>query len=187
MDQPSVAILRDPDQVIEVLSSIRRKILSALDEPDSATGSARSLGSSRQKVNYHVRALEEAGLVELDELRPRRGLTERVMRRTNEVVLVDPAAFDTSGLTRNDVAGINAVVATATDLIGQAAQVATMAGSRRERVAAATLDTEVRVASPAVLRTMLDEIAAVIARHNSADDGLLLRVATSVLPTVEAS
>ncbi len=179
-------MLRDADQVVDLLNSARRGILAALDEPDSATGLARKLGSTRQKINYHLRTLEEAGLVEVDELRQRRGLTERVMRRTSEVVLVDPAAFDTSGLTRHDVAGIGGVVATATDLIKQAAQVASAAGGRNERVAAASLDTEIRVASPAALSAMLDEIATVIANHSTTDDGLLLRVATTVLPAMEA-
>lgn len=182
----SVTVLHDPDQVIDTLSPVRREILSALDEPASATGLARRLGSTRQKVNYHLHALEEAGLIEVEELRPRRGLTERVMRRTSAVVLVDPAAFDTSGLTRHDVAGLSGVVSTATDLIGQAAHIAAAAGSRGQRVAAASLDTEMRVSSPSALRSMLDEIASVIARYDNGENGLLLRVATSVLPAIEA-
>ncbi len=179
--------MSDADEVVEVLNSARRQILAALETPDSATGIARRLGSTRQKVNYHLRALEEAGLVEVFELRQRRGLTERVMRRTSDVILVDPAAFDTSGLTRRDVAGLSGVVSTATDLIGQAARVAAMAGDRQERVAAAALDAEIRVASPSALRAMLAEVADLIARYNTEDDGLLLRVATTVLPVPEDS
>jgi len=34
---------------------------------------------------------------------------------------------------------------------------------------------------------MIEEIASVIARYNTKDDGLLLRVATTVLPAIEAS
>lgn len=185
MSRPTVTMLHDPDRVVESLSAFRRRILAALDEPASATGLARRLGSTRQKINYHLRALEEAGLVEVDELRPRRGLTERIMRRTSDVVLVDPTAFDTSGLTRSDVVGLSAVVSTATDLIGQAASIAAQSGERGERVAAASLDTRVRLASPSALKSMLDEIAAVIARHDSGDKGLQIRVATSVLPAIE--
>lgn len=182
MGRPTVMILDDPDRVVHTLSAFRRLILSALDQPGSATGIARRLGSTRQKVNYHLRALEDAGLVEVEETRQRRGLTERVMRRTSDVVLVDPTAFDTSGLTKQEVAGLSAVVATATDLIGHAAEITTVAGSRGERVAAGTLDTEVRVSSPAELKQMLDEIARVVARHDGGDEGLRIRVVTSVLP-----
>ncbi len=181
---PTVTVLRDPEAVV-ALSAPRREILAALDEPSSATGLAQRLGSSRQKVNYHLRALEDAGLVEVAELRQRRGLTERVMRRTSQVVLVDPGAFDTTGLTAHDVAGVAGVVATATDLIGEAAHVASEAGRRGERVAAATLDTTIRIANPTALRQMLDEIAGVLGRYDT-DEGLLLRVATNVLPATGA-
>lgn len=182
MSRSAVTVIRDPDRVVDTLSAFRRRILEALDAPASATGLARRLGSTRQKVNYHLRALEEAGLVEVAEMRQRRGLTERIMRRTSDVVLVDPVAFDTAGLTRHDVAGLSGVVATATDLIKNAAEVAAVAGRRDERVAAGTLDTEIRVASPAALRAMLDEVATVVARHDTGDEGLKVRVAASVLP-----
>ena len=43
----------------------------------------RDLGLSRQKVNYHLRALEDAGLVEHVEDRRRGNCTERIVRATN--------------------------------------------------------------------------------------------------------
>lgn len=178
----TVTFLSDADVIVETLSPIRRRLLDLLAVPDSATGLARRLGMTRQRVNYHIRTLEEAGLVELAETRRRRGLTEKVMRRTTDVVLVDPAAFDTSGLARTDVIGLTGVVSMATDLIRQAVTVAARAGRDGKGVAAATLDTEIRVASPAEFRSLLDELAAVIARRDSGDSGLLLRVSTAVLP-----
>lgn len=178
--------MHDPDHVV-ALSAIRREVLAGLDEPCSATELARRLGTTRQRVNYHLRALEDAGFVELHEERQRRGLVERVMRRSSDVLLVDPSAFDISGLSRGDVAGVSGVVAVAMDLIQQAAVVAKGAQGRNQRVAAATLDGELRVASPSALRAMLDEIGAVIARYDSGDEGLRLRVATAVLPGVDES
>jgi DNA-binding transcriptional ArsR family regulator len=62
------------------LSPLRRRVLAELREPASATTIAARLGESRQSVNYHVRELERAGLVELVEERRRRGFTERVVR-----------------------------------------------------------------------------------------------------------
>jgi DNA-binding transcriptional ArsR family regulator len=186
MDRQVVTVLDDPDQVVETLSAFRRQILHVLSsDPASATQIARNLDTTRQRVNYHLKALEGAGLVELHEERQRRGLTERVMRTSAEVLLVDPSAFDTGRLTRRDVAGVGAVVSVATDLIRQAAVISTRAGERDERVAAASLDTHIRVKSPWALQSMLDEIGAVIARHDSGDSGLRVRVATSVLPGID--
>ena len=65
IDEPAVAAA--------MLDPLRARILAALVEPGSASTLAADLGVSRQKVNYHLRALEEHGLVELVEERPRRG------------------------------------------------------------------------------------------------------------------
>lgn len=176
----AVDVVTDPERAAQ-LTGLRRAVLAALDEPASASVVADQLGLSRQKVNYHLRALEDAGFVELAEERPRRGLTERVMRRAADAVVVDPAAFDVSGLGDADVVGLGGVVATATDLIRSAAAVATAASAVGKRVAAAALDGEVRVASPASLDAMLEDLGAVIARY-SAPTGLRVRVATLVLP-----
>ena len=186
MSTTRVTVLDDPDRVVEILSPIRRLILAGLAEPDSATGLARRLGHSRQNINYHLRSLEEAGLVTVDELRPRRGLTERVMRRTFDVVLVDPTAFDTAALSRHDVAGLSGVVASALDTIRAVAQVTKSASAEGQRVAAASLSSDIRLASPTKMQDMLDELAAVIARYDAGDHGLMVRVGTTVIPVAPA-
>src|SRR5215207_8048825 len=80
--------------VVDVISTpfspLRSAVLSALRSPGSATEVAERLGETRQRVNYHVRALEQAGLVDLVEERQRRGCTERVMRATCHAVVVEP-------------------------------------------------------------------------------------------------
>src|SRR5215207_8515105 len=78
------------DVVQSPLAPLRRAVLEALQEPGSATEVAARLGETRQRVNYHVRELERAGLVELVEERARRGCTERVVRATASAVVVEP-------------------------------------------------------------------------------------------------
>lgn len=58
-------MLDDPAQVAALAHPLRVAILDALREPDSAAGAARSIGETRQKVNHHVRALLDAGLIRL--------------------------------------------------------------------------------------------------------------------------
>ena len=72
-------MIDEPTVAVAVLDPLRAKVLAALAEPGSATTVAGALGEPRQKVNYHLRTLEDHGLVRLVEERPRRGLTERVM------------------------------------------------------------------------------------------------------------
>lgn len=59
----SVEILDDPEQVAALAHPLRVAILDALRTPDSAAGAARSIGDTRQKVNHHVKALLDAGLI----------------------------------------------------------------------------------------------------------------------------
>ena len=63
---------REPVQSIEEVEALqalthplRVQILGALREPRSAAAVARELGEPRQKVNYHLKELEGAGLVRL--------------------------------------------------------------------------------------------------------------------------
>lgn len=177
-------MLTDPDLVVDNLGEFRRQILVALDKPDSATGLAKRLGSTRQKVNYHLRTLEDAGLVELVETRQRRGLEERIVQRTTDVVIVDPLAFDVAGLANRDVAGLAGVVSTATDIVRQAATVANQASVSGQRLAMSAMDTSITVATPQAFRSMQREIADVVARYDS-EDGLQVRVSTLLVPEEE--
>ncbi|KAB2955835.1 MAG: winged helix-turn-helix transcriptional regulator, partial [Thermoanaerobaculia bacterium] len=72
----------------------RQDLLSALqDGPATAAGLARRLGLPRQRVNYHLRELEKAGLVELVEERRRGNCVERLVRATARAFLLGPEAL----------------------------------------------------------------------------------------------
>ena len=62
-DAERVAVLDDAEQVAALAHPLRVAILDALRAPDSAAGAARTIGEGRQKVNHHVKALLEAGLI----------------------------------------------------------------------------------------------------------------------------
>ncbi len=51
------------------------------------------MGLPRQKVNYHLKALERHGLVELVEERRKGNVTERVLQATAASYLISPAAL----------------------------------------------------------------------------------------------
>ena len=86
-------VLHDPQAAASTLSPIRRDILGALAQPGSATTVGQALGIARQKVNYHLRALEEAGLVEHVEDRRKGNCTERIVRATATHYLIAPSVL----------------------------------------------------------------------------------------------
>jgi len=54
----------DPPTIKDLSNPTRVAILDALREPASAATVARTIGQPRQRVNYHLKELEHAGLVE---------------------------------------------------------------------------------------------------------------------------
>ncbi|MEE9226690.1 MAG: helix-turn-helix domain-containing protein, partial [Acidobacteriota bacterium] len=77
-----------PEPAAVLLRPLRIRILEALGEPNSASGLARRLGTSRQKINYHMRELEKKALVELVEERRKGNSVERVVRATTRSYLL---------------------------------------------------------------------------------------------------
>ena len=96
-------MLADAAAVEVALDPIRASILDTLTEPGSAATVAAAVGSTRQKVNYHLKALEAHGLVELAEERLWGGITERVLRRSARHLVVAPDVLPGAALDPNEV------------------------------------------------------------------------------------
>lgn len=161
-----VALLDDPERLLAGLSPLRARLLDALAEPASATELARRLGLTRQKVNYHLRVLESAGLVELVEVRQRRGCTERVMRRSAAAFVVDPAVLPAaadSPVRSRDRHAAEHLIATASDTVRDVARMQTAADARGQRLLTFTLETEVAFAHPSDVHAYADALAAAMA------------------------
>lgn len=90
---PALAWIRDHDQARSLLDPLRARILKHLREPGSATSVAATLGAPRQRINYHVRTLEEEGLLEHVEDRRKGNCLERIVRSTARRYMVDPDLF----------------------------------------------------------------------------------------------
>ena len=75
-----VEVIADPAAAAVALEPVRSRLLAELAEPASAATLAGRLGIARQKVNYHLRTLEEHRLVKVAEKRKWGGLTERQRR-----------------------------------------------------------------------------------------------------------
>jgi DNA-binding transcriptional ArsR family regulator len=70
-------IIADPHAAAALLDPRRSRILAVAREPASATEIARRLGLPRQRVHYHVRELERAGLLRPAGRRRRGNLIEQ--------------------------------------------------------------------------------------------------------------
>ncbi len=182
-----VEVIEEPAAALAMLDPLRSRVLAALIEPGSASSVAADLGLARQKVNYHLRALEDLGLVRLVEERPRRGLTERIVVATARSYALS-----------SDVLGQAAVDPDRVDRLSSRYLVALAARTIREvgrlarsgaRVSTLSIDADIRFASPAeraAFTTDLSEaITTLAARYHdeSADDGRWHRLVVMAHPT----
>ncbi|WP_034262910.1 ArsR/SmtB family transcription factor [Actinospica robiniae] len=88
-----IAVIDEPEAACSALDPVRSRLLAALAEPGSASTVAKRVGLTRQKANYHLRDLEEHGLVELVEERRRGNMVERVLRASAPSFVISPAAL----------------------------------------------------------------------------------------------
>src|SRR2546425_1244181 len=89
----AVEVIDDPAAAVVALEPVRSRLLAELSEPASAATLAARLGIARQKVNYHLRALEDHRLVRFAKKRKWGGLTERLLVATAASYIVSPRAL----------------------------------------------------------------------------------------------
>src|SRR5437879_1328177 len=88
-----IQVIDDPAAATVALEPMRSRLLSEVAGPASAATLATRVGLTRQKVNYHLHALEAHGLVRLAQERKWGGLTERLLVATAVSYVVSPSAL----------------------------------------------------------------------------------------------
>lgn len=171
-------MIDDPAVASAVLDPVRAKVLAALVEPGSATTVADALAEPRQKINYHLRTLEDHGLVRLVEERPRRGLTERVMVASARSYVLSPTVLRESAAdpARTDRLSTRYLIAIGARMVREVAELARRAERARQPLATLAIDTEIRFASAADRAVFTEELSGVVTSlaaryHNESSRG----------------
>jgi DNA-binding transcriptional ArsR family regulator len=153
------------------LSPLRRRVLEELREPASATGIAARLGESRQRVNYHLRELEKAGLAELAEVRQRRGRTERIMRPTARTVVVAPRVIGATRPEDQDRFAVDTLLDATARTFTDVARMRSRARSAGKRLVTFTVEADVGFTRPADIERfasrLADQVAALVAEFDA--------------------
>jgi hypothetical protein len=157
---------------------------------------ARKLGTSRQRVRYHLNQLEREGLVELVSERRTGNCVERLVRATAKSFVISPEALgalgDTSDAARDRFS--------AAYLIGSAARAVSDVGaldararSEGKRLTTLTLEAEIRFANPEARSSFATELTnvfvALAAKYHDerAPDGRTYRVTALGHPALSAT
>src|SRR5829696_6937244 len=189
-----VTVIDDPAAAEASLDPIRARLLAELAEPGSAsTLAARIDGLTRQKVNYHLRALERHGLVELVEERRKGNCTERVLQATAASYVISPTALSAVAPDPSrdpDQRSARWLLALAGRLVGEVGELITRAGAAGKPVATLGIDSEVRFASARDRAAFAAELAEVVnglvAKYHdeSAPGGRPHRFVVALHPTI---
>jgi DNA-binding transcriptional ArsR family regulator len=188
-----LAVIEDPEAAEVSLDPVRTRLLVELAEPASATALAARIGLPRQNVNYHLRALEDHGLVELVEERRKGNVTERVLRATAMSYVISPDALD--GVQPDpsrspDRLSARWLIALAAKLVRDVGQLVVGANDARKRLATFAMDGEIRFASAADRAAFAEELAASITslvskyHDENAPGGRDHRIVVAVHPTL---
>lgn len=188
-----VAVIEDPAAAEASLDPIRGRLLAALADPGSASTLAPQVGLTRQKVNYHLRALERHGLVELVEERRKGNCTERVLQATAASYVISPTALSALAPDPSrdpDQRSARWLLAVAGRLVSEVGELITASTRAGKPVATLGVDSEIRFANAKDRAAFAAELAAavngLVAKYHHADapGGRDHRFVVALHPTV---
>lgn len=156
-----VQVIDDPAAAAIAVEPVKSQLLAALAEPASAAALAARLGLARQKVNYHLRSLEDHGLVQVAEERRWGGLTERLMLASASSYVVSPAALGPIAADPqrgSDRLSASYLIALAARVVREVSGLMRRAMEAEKQLATLSLDTEIRFKSAADRAAFTNEL-----------------------------
>jgi len=168
-----VEVIASPEAAAVALEPVRSRLLAELAEPASAAALAGRLGMARQKINYHLRTLEDHGLVEIAGKRKWGGLTERLLVATAASYVVSPDAMGpvaTDPGRAADRLSAGYLIALAARVVREVSDLLGRARKAGKRLATLSIDTEVRFRSAeeraGFSRELASAVAGLVARYH---------------------
>lgn len=162
-----IQVIDDPATATAALDPTRSRLLSELSAPASAATLAARVGLARQKVNYHLRALEAHGLVSLAKERRWGGLTERLLVASAASYVVSPSAMGRVAVDPSreaDRLSASYLIALGARVVREVGDLVRRANAAGKRLATLAVDTEVRFRSPADRAAFSHELTEAIAK-----------------------
>jgi DNA-binding transcriptional ArsR family regulator len=162
----AVSVIDDPAVAAMALDPVRSRLLSELAQPASAAALATRLGIGRQKVNYHLTALESHDLVRVAETRQWGGLTERLLVATAASYVISPSAMGpvaSDPARSGDRLSASYLIALAGRVIREVGDLVRRAKKTEKRLATLSIDTEIQFRSAADRAAFSNELTKTIA------------------------
>jgi len=162
-----IHVIEDPAAATVALEPVRSRLLAELVVPASAATLATRVGLPRQKVNYHLHALEACGLVRLAQERKWGGLRERVLVATAASYVVSPSALGpvaADPAREMDRLSASYLIALGARIVREVGNLLRQAKATGKRLATLAVDTEVRFRSAADRAAFSNELTEAITK-----------------------
>lgn len=191
-----IQVIDDPAAATVALEPVRSRLLSELAVPASAATLATRVGLARQKVNYHLRALEAHGLVRLAHERKWGGLTERLLVATAASYVVSPSALGPVAVDparEGDRLSAGYLIALGARVVREVGDLVRRANEAGKRLATLSVDTEVRFRSAeeraAFSKELADAVTKLVSKYHdeSAPGGRAHRLVVVAHPLPQKS
>lgn len=161
----SLQVIDTPAAAVVALDPIRSRLLAALSEPGSAANLASRTGLPRQKILYHLRSLEEHGLVHVAEQRKWGGITESLFVASAASYIVSPTALGPVAADPSrtvDRLSASYLVALAARIVREVKQLLGKAEELDKRLPTLSIDAEIRFASASDRAAFTEELSAAV-------------------------
>ncbi len=187
----AVHLINEGGAATAALHPLRLEILRELAEPESAAGLARRIGVPRQQVNYHVRRLEEQGLVKLVGERRVRNCIERLVQSVGRSYMISPSALGELGADPERIenkASADYLLAVVSQMIQDLAGLQNRADHADDDASTLTLRADIqfrsRAEQAAFAAELTEDVARLVAKYHvaRASKGRVFRVHASAYP-----
>ncbi|OCT14730.1 ArsR family transcriptional regulator [Paenibacillus pectinilyticus] len=155
--------IESPEQATVLLNPLRSEIIAQLLEPGSAAEVARTLGETAQRINYHLKALEKAGLVTRVGTRQVRNLVEVLYRSIAKTfVLAESLSMKPETLQKLKDQSSLAHLVTTSERIRRDAMLLMEQSDVGEVIPSATLQLQVHLCTEQQRQLFIEEYAAMV-------------------------
>jgi predicted ArsR family transcriptional regulator len=164
MENIATALIEDAEKARQAMTPLRLKMLTLLREPGSAATLAAALELPRQKVGYHLHALEKAGLVVPAGQRQRRGFTERLFVAKAGSFVVDPAILGVPpNAEKQDRFAAEHLVARSAETVREVTRMQAAAAAEGARLLTFTIEADIGFAAPQDVEAFTERLTAMVA------------------------
>jgi len=173
-DEIDLGRVSTPGRAAALLHPLRLRLLAMAREPSSASEMARRLGLPRQRVNYHVRALERAGFLKAAGRQRKRNMIEQRYVASAHAFVLSPRILGPVGPDWRaiaDTASADYLQALAEQVRDDLERASDEAAAQGKKISTLSIKSQFRFDGPdqrtRFAEALREAIVAVIARHTS--------------------